>query len=120
GTTWQNISRDGTGHGPHVDSHALAVDASGRLLTGNDGGVYRLDSLNPVTWESSNGDAGPAGLSVTEFVGLGLPPNSADQLIGGAQDNGTSRFNDDGTLPITPRYGWTGVDGGDTGTIVYD
>src|SRR5262249_38050201 len=44
GANWTDVST-GTpligGNGPHADHHALAFDANGDLLDGNDGGVWR-------------------------------------------------------------------------------
>src|SRR5262249_25580399 len=43
GSTWDDISQDASGNGVHPDHHALAFDANGVLLDGNDGGMWRLD-----------------------------------------------------------------------------
>jgi autotransporter-associated beta strand protein len=114
GATWSSLI--GSGTSPHVDHHALAFDASGRLLDGDDGGVYRLNSLSPITWVSLNGAAsGTAtgtGLNTNQFVGIAVNPTNANLAIGGTQDNGTQRFNDS--------FGWTSVDGGDGGNVLWD
>ncbi|HEV2946167.1 MAG TPA: hypothetical protein VGX70_02255, partial [Gemmataceae bacterium] len=51
GNTWSVI----TG-GTHTDIHALGFDANGKLLNGNDGGIYRLDNPKPsaLKWADLN------------------------------------------------------------------
>jgi autotransporter-associated beta strand protein len=114
GVTWSSLL--GSGTNPHVDHHALAFDASGRLLDGDDGGVYRLNTVSPISWVSLNGtssnSATPTALDTNQFVGIAVNPSNANQAIGGTQDNGTQRFNDN--------LGWTEVDGGDGGDVVWD
>jgi hypothetical protein len=103
GATWTDLTFDGS-TGPHSDSHALAFDAAGKLLEGDDGGIFRLD--NPVPgrfrWADLNGN-----LQITQFYGLALDPTNPDLAYGGSQDNGSERF--DGAL------GWTRVLAGDGG-----
>jgi uncharacterized repeat protein (TIGR01451 family) len=97
GTTWTN----GTSHpdintgtngknGPRTDYHALAFDASGRLLVGNDGGIWRLDSnsLSPknILWTDLNGN-----LDTIQFEGIAVDPNNPAIAYGGSQDNGTEK-----------------------------
>ncbi|MCA9277741.1 MAG: hypothetical protein H6815_03035 [Phycisphaeraceae bacterium] len=88
---------------PHVDCHAVAFDANGHLLAGDDGGLHR--SLNfGNDWESVND-----GLGVVQFyAGVSIHPLDANVVIGGTQDNGTNaRY--DGS------QSWTTVNGGDGG-----
>jgi hypothetical protein len=114
GATWNTML--GSGTNPHVDHHALAFDANGRLLDGDDGGVYRLNSLSPITWVSLNGAASgtatATALDTNQFVGIAIHPTNANLAIGGTQDNGTQRFNN--------TFGWTSVDGGDGGKVLWD
>ena len=96
---------------PHVDMHAFAWDAAGRLLSGNDGGVH-LSSNEGSSWTSL-----AAGLGTTQFyAGISTHPTDDNYVIGGFQDNGTNRrtantktwghvFGGDG--------GWTQVDQAD-------
>jgi hypothetical protein len=56
GSSWTNISTGSNGHGPHADHHGIGFDASGRLLDGNDGGIWRLNSGSPVQWADLNGN----------------------------------------------------------------
>ncbi|MEX2219010.1 MAG: GC-type dockerin domain-anchored protein [Phycisphaerales bacterium] len=97
--TWSTVTP------PHVDQHAVAFDASGRLLAGCDGGVYRSPDLG-ASWVSLN-----TGLATIQFYpGLSTSPapTSADFLIGGTQDNGTSRR-------ISSTLTWQHILGGDGG-----
>jgi hypothetical protein len=70
---------------PHADSRAMAVDARGDLMEGDDGGVYR--QRKPLTdtadWVSMNGD-----LETTELHSAAWDARSR-VVIGGAQDTGT-------------------------------
>lgn len=93
---------------PHVDMHALAWDAQGRLLCGNDGGVHVSSSLGS-SWTSLN-----AGLGVIQFyAGLSLHPTDRNILLGGTQDNGSNRR-------ATNSRSWTQVLGGDGGWTQID
>ena len=38
---WFNISLDGLNNGPHTGIQTMTLDASGRLVVGTDGGVWR-------------------------------------------------------------------------------
>ena len=102
GGTWDNINSGGSA--PHVDHHAMAFDANGRLLDGNDGGIWRLDNPNvgSISWTNRNGD-----LNITQFIGIALHPTNADIAYGGTQDNGTLKFTDN--------LVWSRVSGGDGG-----
>src|SRR5262249_7336735 len=61
GSSWTNITTDSNGGGPHPDHHAAVFDSSGRLLDGNDGGIFRFDPATG-TWADRNGD-----LSIIQF-----------------------------------------------------
>jgi hypothetical protein len=88
GETWADVSSDGR-LGPHTDSHALTFDAAGRLLEGDDGGIFRLDHADPASlqWADLNGN-----LQITQFYGIALNPTDANSAFGGSQDNGVDRF----------------------------
>jgi photosystem II stability/assembly factor-like uncharacterized protein len=80
GSSWTDITP------PHVDLHALAWDASGRLLAGDDGGLHRSANLGN-SWMPLND-----GLGLIQFyAGLSLDPLSDDIVYGGTQDNGTNK-----------------------------
>lgn len=105
-TTVEDIS--GGTNSPHADHHAIAFDAMNRLLDGNDGGLWRLDSYTPaVNWSDLNGNLG-----ITEFVGIAVDPTSAAIAYGGSQDNGTEQYTG---LPA-----WTAIAGGDGGFVRID
>ena len=100
GVSWTDISSGGST--PHVDHHALVFDANGRLLDGDDGGIYRLDNPSPASWTDLNGN-----LQTIQFEGIGLHPTDPNRAIGGSQDNGTEVY--------TGGLVWTETDGGDGG-----
>jgi hypothetical protein len=104
GAHWSDISSGGST--PHADHHGIAFTAAGKLLDGDDGGLYRLDNTNPVTWTDLNGD-----LNTIQFEGIALHPTNPDLAIGGSQDNGTERFVDN--------LAWTKSEGGDGGLVKY-
>ena len=84
--TWNAIATGETS-GPHRDHHALGFEATGKLLNGNDGGIWRLDDPDLLTWANLNGN-----LQITQFVGMALHPTDADIAYGGTQDTGTMKF----------------------------
>jgi photosystem II stability/assembly factor-like uncharacterized protein len=96
GASWTDVTP------PHPDLHALAWDAAGRLLAGDDGGVHRSTTQGD-SWIPLN-----TGLGLIQFyAGLSLDPNTEAIVYGGAQDNGTDKR----TAPNT----WAQVFGGDGG-----
>lgn len=109
GTTWNDVGTGANGNGIHTDDHAIAFDASGRLLDGNDGGIWRLDSpnLGSILWTDLN-----TNLQTTQFIGVALDPTNLNVAYAGSQDNGTEKFT--GTL------GWNEVIGGDGGYVRVD
>lgn len=107
GATWQDVGLGVDGNGPHGGHHAMAFDAAGRLLEGNDGGVWRLDDANPATlhWTNLN-----AGLATIQLNGVALDPFNPNFAYAGAQDNGTVGFSDSLT--------WNLLDNGDGGVTL--
>jgi hypothetical protein len=79
GTSWTTMGFGTTG--AHVDIHALAFDANGRLWLGSDGGVWRKAGAYP--WRSLN-----KGLALTQFE-PGTSGSVAARFVGGTQDNGS-------------------------------
>jgi len=78
---WNYISRGII----HADQHTMAW-ADGRLIVGNDGGVYSTsDSGN--TWENHN-----TNLSITQFYHGSVHPTAPNFALAGSQDNGTSKW----------------------------
>jgi photosystem II stability/assembly factor-like uncharacterized protein len=109
GVTWDDISVGADGNGPHVDHHGIGFDALGRLLDGNDGGLWRLADPNPasVAWTDLNGD-----LNTIQFIGIALDPTTSNVAYGGSQDNGTNKFID--------ALGWDHIVDGDGGFVRVD
>jgi photosystem II stability/assembly factor-like uncharacterized protein len=107
GLTWSDITLGFNGHGPHADHHGIGFDADGRLLDGNDGGIWRLDNGIPALWTDLNGN-----LQITQFTGIALDPTHSQLAYGGSQDNGTERF--------TGSQAWPLIAGGDGGFVRVD
>jgi len=104
GDSWTSVQ------GPqHVDFHALIFDAEGRLLSGNDGGVYRSTNMG-ASWTALN-----SGLGIVQFyAGISKDPDDPTIIYGGTQDNGTLKRNGNG------KSNWTHIlsgDGGCTGIL---
>ncbi len=88
---------------PHPDVHGMTWDASGRLLVGCDGGVYR-SANGQNSWISLN-----QRLGITQmYAGLSLHPTNPEIVFAGLQDNGTVLRQADTLL-------WNTVTGGDGG-----
>ena len=106
GATWTAMS-GGTGAVPHADHHALTFDASGNLIDGDDGGIFRLAtaSLPTVTWTDLN-----ANINTIQFQGIAIHPTDSTIACGGSQDNGTEKMI--GGNPV-----WVVTDGGDGGLV---
>ena len=67
----------------HADQHGLAFLDDGRLLVGNDGGVFTYD---PATEESLDHSQG---LAIAQAYRVDMDPLAMDRFIAGTQDNGT-------------------------------
>src|SRR5262245_43142915 len=112
GQTWSDLSAgNGVTGGLHVDTHWIAVSGANRniLFTANDGGVWRTENATAdvVGWTSLN-----QSLNITQFYTVALHPTDPNILLGGAQDNGTDRY--DGNL------NWFHSRGGDGGAALID
>jgi hypothetical protein len=109
GQSWLDISAGADGFGPHADHHAIGFDANGRLLDGDDGGIFRLDNDGPnsLSWTDLNSN-----LNTIQFTGVALSPTNANIAYGGSQDNGTDEYN--------ASLGWTQVQQGDGGYVRID
>jgi len=94
GATWSDISA-----GPvaiHADQHRIAFKPGdpNTLYIGNDGGVFKsTDGGN--TWTKKD-----VGMTITQFMGIGLHPTAATPGYGGTQDNGEIKYT--GTTSWTP------------------
>src|SRR5262249_23313638 len=128
GATWTDLSTDTTSNkvSPHADHHALVLDWVGRLLDGNDGGVWRLDSNNlpaptpAFAWEDLSGweTLNAPGLSINQITGIALSPASSQMILTGSQDNGTNLFK--GGQPAPFVSSWANVADGDGGFVRID
>jgi photosystem II stability/assembly factor-like uncharacterized protein len=109
GRRWFSLVSGADGNGPHPDHHAFAFDANGKLLDGNDGGIWRLDNpaRGSVHWADLN-----TNLQLTQYIGIALDPTSAGIVYGGSQDNGTTKFTD--------ALSWQLIRGGDGGFVRVD
>jgi hypothetical protein len=109
GLTWNAINIGADGKRPHPDHHAIGFDANGKLLDGNDGGLWRLDDPNQSSlhWTDINGN-----LQITQFTGISMSPTNPHLAIGGSQDNGTEVYFN------VPQ--WNLVSGGDGGFVRID
>lgn len=98
----------------HADHHAIAfvptaTAPANKAYFGSDGGVaYSADASvsnagEPIFSQRNNG------LNVTQFYALAMHPTSFNYFLGGAQDNGTQKFNAAGLGATTVA---TGGDGG--------
>jgi photosystem II stability/assembly factor-like uncharacterized protein len=98
--TWTEVSHTTADQatGIHVDQHSMAW-AGSRLIVGNDGGVWSTTN-GGTSWDDHN-----TNLALTQFYDGSLHPTNASIALGGAQDNGTSRW--------TGAAAWTLVSGGD-------
>lgn len=107
----------------HADHHTIVSDSgygvsNKRMFFGNDGGIFATDDASTVGnepgypknngWISLN-----SSLSITQFFGAAA--NSSGVLIGGAQDNGTLRYD---TSAINQQ--WSEIFGGDGGGCASD
>lgn len=121
GTTWANVSASGAGSNLHVDTHAFAFTPDGKtLFVGDDGGVWSsADVASPATpagsqhWTNLN-----ATLNITQFYpGHSVHPSNPRISIGGTQDNGLQKHEDD-LAAASPDLSWSDLgvacDGGFT------
>ena len=106
GATWTDISVGTDGSGPHANHHALALDALGNVLNGNDGGIWRSTNRGGL-WDNLN-----TNLSLTQFYDVAVHPLDEDIAYGGTQGNGTIRF--DGLAA------WDHIATGDGGVVQVD
>ena len=87
GTTWTNVNGQaffgGGTNRIHPDQHALWFDASGRVVSGDDGGMYRyVPSTNTVSDLNGN-------LDITQFY-FGFNEVKGT-VLAGSQDNASAR-----------------------------
>jgi hypothetical protein len=98
------------GTGPHADSRDLAFDATGSLIEGDDGGIYKRVSPTSATgiWSALIGN-----LQLTEFDSVAYSALT-HTVFGGAQDTGTSG------QAVAGNNVWKEFTQGDGGTVAVD
>ena len=85
GTTWNcPVHWQGASEAKyaHADQHSITMLEDGRIVLGNDGGVFVWDG-EEVTDHSS-------GLEITQGYAMGIHPDRAAHLLVGTQDNGST------------------------------
>jgi hypothetical protein len=110
GNSWLHITTDPAGNGPSTQDHAAAFDASGNLIDGSDGGVFKLSSPTSQAnqrWSSLN-----TNLQITQFDGIAIDPTTSKVAYGSTQGNGTVKY--------TGSAGWTQVLVGEGGITRLD
>ncbi len=91
----------------HADKHYHAYNAlNGYLYECNDGGIYRTTNSGTSWTDLSNG------LGITQFYRLSNAQTDGNQILGGAQDNGTKKRGTTGA--------WTMATGGDGMEAIID
>jgi photosystem II stability/assembly factor-like uncharacterized protein len=115
GQTWVSVVTGSNGNGPHTDDHAAVFDSSGQLLSGNDGGIFRLNPIS-LAWTDLNSN-----LETIQFTGIALDPTNNNIAYGGSQDNGTEKFNDNlrWNLSIGDDGGFVRVDPNNPSTVYH-
>ena len=84
----------------HADQHMLKYNPSNNVLySGNDGGLYKTENVG-ITWTDISD-----GLQITQYYKIGISQTNYGLLLGGTQDNGTLRANN--------QNDWDAVRGGD-------
>ncbi len=119
GGTWTNVDNVYCGAFPclgptHPDQHAIAFGSSGSprpLYIANDGGVWKTINGNAgtgTTWTDLN-----TNIATTQFYAGDAANNYAATpiVVGGAQDNGSSRSG------VAALSAWSGILGGDGGYV---
>jgi len=109
-TTWTKVWGDGANTtDPHADARSLQF-LGGNLVRTDDGGIYQLSNpdLSTRTWSCLNGN-----LRDTEFYSVAYDSLS-NEVIGGAQDNGTSEQTAAGS------FTWRTTLGGDGAVVQVD
>ena len=106
GNNWSDISTAVTGTSPAANHHAIAFDADGHLLDGNDGGIWRLDNptIGAQTWTDINSN-----LQIGQYISGALDPTNPNSAYAGSQGNGTSQY--------TGSTVWTALESGDNGAV---
>jgi hypothetical protein len=99
------------GSGLHADDHSIVFDSTGRVFTGNDGGVWRglPNGTSATTWTNLNSSP----LNTLQFESIAVHPTDQFMMIGGTQDNGTE-------AQQGSSGNWVRAEGGDGGYSLID
>src|SRR5262249_14192443 len=100
GNTWSVAPFMFTSSSAHVDAHDLRYQGAA-LYIANDGGIWTSQD-DGVTSVARNNN-----LVTRQYYGVGIDSVNRNRVLGGAQDNGTTRRPDSGGTE------WTAVIGGD-------
>jgi hypothetical protein len=95
GLTWINIE-SGPGGNTFQAHHAVAFGADGKLLDGNDGGIYRLDNpiVGSIDWDGLQG-AGATGLQIALVTSIATNRTDDSILYATMQNLDSAKFTDD-------------------------
>ena len=103
GTSWTNVNGQtffgGGTNRIHPDQHALAFRTDGKILIGDDGGVFLYDPTGPTVTNLQGN------LNISQFY-FGFN-EVGGQVLGGTQDNSSALY--------TGSTAWTGIFSGDGG-----
>lgn len=100
GKNWARI-QENAGIGVHSDAHDLAFTASGKLLLGTDGGMYRFEKDGTKGADIEN-------IAATQVYRVAYNPHEPQNYYGGFQDNGTGVGNADLITEWDKIYGGDG------------
>jgi autotransporter-associated beta strand protein len=106
GTTWNDITVDGSGDAPHTAIHSLSLDNQGRLLVASDGGLWRRETSG--SWNNLT-----ANLNVADINSVAVNPTDPTIVYAGSQNTGTEVYSGN-------NQAWTMTDAGSGGTVQVD
>jgi len=85
GNSWETIAGYFNSDEIHVDHHAMIIEPNtGRILEGNDGGLYISDNYGN-SWNHINN------IPLTQFYAIEVDYQQPHRIYGGTQDNNTIR-----------------------------
>lgn len=111
GATWFDASQNDSGADlAHTDQHAIAFNPANPndILTGNDGGVFRMTysplAAAPYSFSYRFTSLNKL-LGISQFYGAAANPVDSSQLLGGTQDNSTPHADGDLANWLNPGAG---------------
>lgn len=108
GTNWTQLSHWNGGYGKpylHADQHAISFrpDNNSEVVIGNDGGIWYTDDAGVTFTDQSNG------YITAQYYSCAVHPTENNYFyLGGAQDNGTHKFDQGGLDDIDEVIGGDG------------